>query len=214
MEYPKIQSLFMRDMKSPKKNFMPEYAREEFAQFNTWRVEEKIDGTNIRVSFFNDIKPHLSRFAWDIKGKRNDSLIPKHLYEVLEKLFNPEKLALVFSKQGTDVQLFGEGYGNNIQAGHYYRQDPSFILFDVKLDGRWLPRGYVKSIADELGVPMPADLGTMTTQEVIEFVKSKPLSRTAQVPHIMEGVIARTDPLMLFCHGTPLMWKLKVKDLE
>jgi hypothetical protein len=52
----------------------------------------------------------------------------------------------------------------------------------------------------------------MSEAEVVEFVKSRPLSRCSEVPQMMEGVVCRSDPLVLFRNGKPMMWKLKCKE--
>ena len=54
----------------------------------------------------------------------------------------------------------------------------------------------------------------MDYQKAIEYVKSKPLSTIAEEPKVIEGIVARSSPLMLFRDGTPIMWKIKVKDFE
>src|SRR5438067_6018636 len=51
-EYPKIQSVFLRDPATQHKTFLlGEYTRESFAYLreSDWRWTEKIDGTNVRV---------------------------------------------------------------------------------------------------------------------------------------------------------------------
>ena len=80
------------------------------------------------------------------------------------------------------------------------------------MDGWWLKREDVKTIADQLGIPMVPSLGVMTEAAIVEFVKSYPLSRCSLIPQVMEGVVCRSDPLMLFRNGKPLMWKLKCKE--
>ena len=65
MEYPKINSLWKREgwyfnekdklgiQRSGRQSLIPgDYADPAFAAIKRWRVDEKIDGTNIRI-FFN-----------------------------------------------------------------------------------------------------------------------------------------------------------------
>lgn len=113
------------------------------------------------------------------------------------------------------VILFGEGYGPKIQAcGGRYRKDVSFILFDVWIDGWWLEKQSVLDIASALDIEHTINQRIMTTGEIVEFVKSKPKSYIAEDRElVMEGIIARSVPLMLFRnHKTPIMFKLKVRD--
>ena len=54
MEYPKIQTLFMRDKKGliiPDSNTRPEF---EYLRKDLWECTEKIDGTNMRIEIHCD----------------------------------------------------------------------------------------------------------------------------------------------------------------
>ena len=56
------------------------------------------------------------------------------------------------------VILFGEGYGPRIQkGGGKYRDDASFILFDVYLPQKnlWMKRDAVEDIAKTFGIDVP-----------------------------------------------------------
>ncbi len=129
-------------------------------------------------------------------------------------------------KESNFVVLFGEGYGGKIQAGGYYRQDSSFVLFDVYCSGWWLERCGVQDIADALGIktaPLIFQRNEIesgieyrevwTTQEVLDYVKKRPNSILAERPHESEGIIARSEPVMMFRKGGPIMFKLKCKDM-
>jgi len=78
--------------------------------------------------------------------------------------------------------------------------------------GWWLEQSAVQRIAKELGIPYAPIIGTMTTDQIVEYVKSKPLSLCSITEQVMEGVICRTDPLLLLRNGKPLMFKLKCKE--
>jgi hypothetical protein len=140
--------------------------------------------------------------------------MPIPLVNHLQQTFHRDKMLQVFPN-AHKVILFGEGYGPKIQAcGSRYRSDVSFILFDVWIDGWWLEKSSVIDIADQLDIEHTINQQIMTTQEVVEYVKSKPLSYVAEDRTlVMEGVMARSYPLMLFRqHKTPIMFKLKVRD--
>jgi ATP-dependent RNA circularization protein (DNA/RNA ligase family) len=223
MEYPKINSLWKRQnwyfdqdkKKSPdyqkgRQSFIVgDYAEPEFGSIKHWRVDEKIDGTNVRI-FYDQGKVTFG-------GRTKEAQLPVNLFAYLQANFGDWNLCKVFPTQENEaypnVILFGEGYGPKIQlAGNSYRDDVGFILFDVWVGGWWLKRENVKEIANQLNIPMVPDLGIMTEEEIIEFVKSKPLSRCSEYPQTMEGVVCRSEPLMLFRNGKPLMWKLKTKE--
>jgi len=202
MEYPKINSLWKRNEAH---DFIEnDYSRPEFAAFKQWRVEEKIDGTNVRV--------YIQDGTIEVKGRTNKAELPAKLL----KFFERDEFMSKFSLFGTkSVQLFGEGFGAGIQTGGIYRPDIAFILFDVYMHGRWSRREEVYELATQLGLDHPMDLGMMTEDEIVTLVKSKPKGRYNDKGYPMEGVIVRSEPIMRFNdHGDPIMWKLKVKDFK
>jgi ATP-dependent RNA circularization protein (DNA/RNA ligase family) len=139
--------------------------------------------------------------------------------EYLQKTFTFEKMARLFPLKEDggyqNVMLFGEGYGPKIQAcGSKYRSDHSFILFDVVINEWWLKKEDVKGIAQSLEIDTVPDLGVMTEEEVVNYVKSMPLSKISKEPLEIEGVVCRSEPLMFFRNGKPIMWKLKCKDMK
>ena len=225
LEYPKINSLWKREgwyFEEGKKNspeyqkgrqsfIIGDYARQEFGNIKQWDVEEKIDGTNIRI-FYQDGKV---RFG----GRTKDAQIPCHLLDYLQSNFGDWNLSRTFTcecnEKYPDVILFGEGYGPKIQkGGGNYREDAGFILFDVFIDGWWLKRDSVQNIADVLGIPVAPRLGLMTEKEIVEFIKKQPLSQCSLKEQVMEGVVCRSDPIMLDRKGSPIMFKLKCKEFK
>jgi ATP-dependent RNA circularization protein (DNA/RNA ligase family) len=215
VQYPKINSLWKRqgwyfDQEKKKglgykESFIiGDYADPEFGNIKKWHVTEKIDGMNIRVHC-NDQKVSFS-------GRTDNAQIPPHLLTFLNDAFNWFTMGLCFDDKAS-VTLFGEGYGPKIQsAGGNYRREVGFILFDIFLNGWWLKQENVKKIAECLAIEYVPTIGVMTEEEIVEFVKSKPLSRCSVNPQMMEGIVARSEPLMLFRRGNPIMWKLKCKE--
>lgn len=218
MEYIKINSLWKREQYVkglPKGTHGPliigDYSDPEVGNVKKWLVDEKVDGTNIRV-IYSDGKVRFS-------GRTDEAQLPVKLLDYLQQTLGEWSLVKAFptieSQKYPTVILFGEGYGPKIQAcGGNYRKDVSFILFDVWVDGWWLERSSVKDIASKLGIEVVPEIGIMTEEEIIEFVRSKPLSRCSITPQVMEGIVARSDPLMLFRNGKPLIWKLKCKEFK
>lgn len=230
MLYPKLHSLFKREgynfpqtEKKLKNNklFIGEHTTPEFEAIDRWTVTEKIDGTNVRIIYDKSD----GRTKLTFGGRTDNAQFPTFLHSYLQDTFSKENLEAVFSKSNYTV-LFGEGYGHKIQSGGYYRSDAAFILFDVYCSGWWLDREGVEATAKALGIdwakplflPIPKDEGTLVTpfwtkQQIIEYVKSKPKSILAKDEYEMEGVVARSAPLMMFRSGGPIMFKLKCKDL-
>lgn len=173
-------------------------------------IDEKVDGTNIRIFWEPESEIYPLRYG----GRTNNAQLPTHLLDHLQSTFNAEKMRIQFPNV-KKVILFGEGYGPKIQSvGGRYRKDVSFILFDVWIDGWWLEKERVIEIANAMNIEHTINQEIFTTQGVVEFVKSKPKSYISEDPTlVMEGVIARSVPLMLFRNNkTPIMFKLKVKD--
>ena len=150
--YPKIQSIFKRDMAAKGRHkplFMGDYTTPEFEYLkdNIWVFTEKIDGTNIRIIWDDQSSDRLL----EIKGKTEKSQIPPHLLKKLTAMFPTE----LFEERypGATLTLYGEGYGVKINSGgNYIKDDVSFILFDVKIGNWWLKREDVEKIAISLGI--------------------------------------------------------------
>jgi ATP-dependent RNA circularization protein (DNA/RNA ligase family) len=236
MFYPKINSLFKREgcgpyneelkryetdlQKKSRKSplILGEYACEEFRAINSWKITEKVDGTNVRVCMDTRANAYNGKAERHISfgGRTDNAQMPTNLLRYLQETFTHEKMVPVF-EESNYVMLFGEGYGGKIQSGSYYRKDPEFILFDVYCSGWWLNREGVADVADKLGiqsVPVIHRVGeeTWSTDEIVDYIRDKPLSFVARESHVMEGVIARSEPLMMFRKGGPIMFKLKCCD--
>lgn len=218
MEYPKIHSLWKRhgwyfdeDKKNAKRyqdgrqSFIEgDYAIPAFANIKYWQVQEKIDGMNIRVNYNNS--------TISVHGRRSDSMMPPDLLTHLRSVFTQDKMIESFPDT-PNVWLFGEGYGPKIQAGGgNYRSSQGFILFDIKVNSWWLEQSAVEEIAEKLGVPYAPIIGNMTYQEIVDYVKSQPKSLCSITEQVMEGIIARPNPLLLQRNGDPLIMKLKCKE--
>jgi len=229
MEYPKINSLWKRQFtekdsitgqirfldkgKSGNPLIPGDYSEPEFGNIKKWHVEEKVDGTNIRIKFCPKVG-ELQTHALYFEGRTSNAQIPPHLLSYLNKTFTSEVMNAVFP-DASNVILFGEGYGPKIQGcGSNYRSDAGFILFDVVVGGWWLKREDVREIALKLNIPACPDLGVMSEDDIVSYVKSKPLSKCSLNPQMMEGVICRSDPLMLFRNGKPMVFKLKCRDFN
>lgn len=238
LEYPKINSLYKREgcgpydeekhryecdiQKKTRKSalILGDYACEEFRNITQWTVTEKVDGTNIRIMYERD--QELGTSSLRFGGRTSNAQIPADLYAHLQDTFTLEKMASIFP-EAQSVCLYGEGYGPKIQSGGYYSADMSFILFDAVINGWWLTRISVLEIAQLLKieeVPLLCDefltdfnKTLWTTHEIEEYIKMEPVSKVAKVQsHAMEGIVARSEPLMLFRSGLPIMFKLKCKD--
>ena len=207
-EYIKIETPFNRDMGGTKKLVEGDWRNEtvEFPKDNQWQCTEKIDGTNIGI-------------VWDghkvsYQGRTERANIPAHLMNKLIEMFGGETNEELFEQKFGEmpVILFGEGYGAKIQNGGNYRQDVSFILFDVYLPGSdiWLKRDSVEDIARAFGIDVAPIVLTGTLRDAIDFVKTKPKSTIGTAP--MEGLVCRPLVEMRDRMGRRVIVKVKVKD--
>lgn len=170
-KYPKIQSLFKRDLdgsRTGKKGRMirgewttPEL---EYLAGNEWEFTEKTAGMNVRIGF------HQDGGVVSFGGRSDSATIPTPLLRYLEETFTEERFEN--AGLGDPLILFGEGYGPKIQGGDKYRDDHSFVLFDVKIGGWWLARKDVDDIASKLGIDSVPAIGYGTLGDAIDIVST------------------------------------------
>ena len=216
--YPKIHTLLERDPRSFKVTDELRFA--EFNEVNYWDAYEKIHGRNVRVKCVHGLSGYSPRWG----GRTDKSEFSKVEMNTLWSIFNDKSLTKALLGYTSTYLLFGELYGPPIEDGGNYRGDISFRLFDVfvpdpenKLGGWWLEQDNIRKLADRLGVDTAPFIGIMTIEEIIAFVQSKPASRVAQAEggnpeYMIEGVVARTAPLLFNRKGERLMFKLKCRD--
>lgn len=202
-EYHKIQTVWDRD---PENNFKTllegQWAKPEFGYLKNaeWVWTEKVDGTNIRVKWDGSEV----RFG----GRTDKAQIPTFLLDNLLALFPAEKLSEAFD---CEACLYGEGYGPKIQkGGGNYRQDASFVLFDVRIGDIWLERGNVEDIAHKLGVDIVPVLDVGALPAMIERVRNGFDSTWGDFR--AEGIVARPRVELLDRLGHRVITKLKCKD--
>ena len=208
-EYHKIETLYERNMEGSKKLIEGKFRNEtvEFLKDNECVFTEKIDGTNIQV--------HWDGHKVEFGGRTERAQIPAPLVNYLNETFGGDANEQIFEQKfgDTDVILFGEGYGPKIQkGGGLYRDDVSFILFDVLVGDTWLKRESVEDIAKTFGIDVVPIVGTGTLSGGVAFVKSKPKSTFGTAP--MEGIVARPKVEMRDRMGRRVIVKIKVKDFE
>ena len=171
--YHKINALFKRytDGKKKGKLILGDWAVPEFEYLakNQWEYTEKVDGTNIRVRFGY---PGEDGYLVVFKGRSDNATIPTPLLGHLNDTFTPGLFRDAGFEEDSPVTLFGEGYGPKIQNGGNYRDDVSFVLFDVKIGDWWLSRKDVDDIAAKLGIDSVPTIGYGTLQDAIDIVSS------------------------------------------
>lgn len=218
-KYHKIPSVYKRDMNDGGRFIIGEWSTPEFKYLKDlkWIWTEKIDGTNIRVIWERDEDhpdpvPRL-RFA----GRSDNAHIPAKLYEALQRLFPYDRMKEVFdfdiNSSDQEVVLYGEGYGAKIQkGGGNYRQDNSFVLFDVMIGDIYLERHNVEDIAKKLGIDVVPIVGQGTIQEAIEYTKKGFNSQWGDF--IAEGLVIRPEVELRTRRGDRVITKVKYVDFQ
>lgn len=219
-EYPKIDTLFMRDNR---KVIIPDqFCNPLFGHLSElkWEATEKIDGTNIRVIVLPPEEDG-GMVRVEFMGREEVSEIPKRLLEKLKSLFPVEKLNEVLNsgerKLDNVAVLYREGYGVNIQkcGKRYNSKDVDFILFDVKIGKWWLLRDNVEDIANKLGIKVVPIVGHMTIPEAIERVRSGFLSTVSEDKTLQAEGLVLKDPLGIRDRsGERIATKIKTRDFR
>lgn len=181
--YHKIDSIFKRDKR--KSLIIGDYSKPEFEVLKDakWDCFEKIDGTNIRIRW--------DGVGFKIGGRTDAANLPKGLIDKINSILDVSLFTYVFGSK--TVILYGEGYGNNIQAkvGHLYSAEYEFILFDIKIDDLWLGRRQqpdtVSAIASSLGISVVPKVMTGTIDDAINFCKNGFMSSIGNAP--AEGLV-------------------------
>jgi hypothetical protein len=208
IEYNKIDTLYKRDMEGTKKLLEGEFRNPavEFLKDNIWQFTEKVDGTNIRVYWDG----HKVQFG----GRTERAQIPAYLVNYLNSVFGTNEAEQIFEEKfgETEVILFGEGYGPKIQNGGLYRNDVSFIMFDVLIAGNYQPRESVEDIAKAFNVDIVPIIFEGTIQEGVDFVKTHPDSTMGTAK--MEGLVGRPKLEMRDRCGKRVIVKIKWEDFK
>ncbi len=208
-KYPKIETVFERDNKGKLLYGVYRNSLVEYLAKCQWIGTEKIDGTNIGI-------------VWDgyrisFQGRTEKSVIPSYLYDYLTAKFCTYEMEQLFEQMFDDkkVVLFGEGYGNKIQKiGAEYREDNSFILFDVYFPEKniWLDYSNVADIGKNLGIDVVPLVFEGDIEEAIQFVKKHPKSTIGTA--LMEGIVIKPKIQIKTNKNERLVVKVKWNDFK
>ena len=212
IEYVKIETPFIRAEDGTKKLIEGQFRNEtvEFLKDTEWIFTEKVDGTNISI-------------VWDghkveFHGRTERAQIPSHLVNKLNELFggdiNEELFEQTFGE--TPMILYGEGYGYKIQNGGHYRDDVSFILFDVYSPNSniWLKRESVEDIAKTFNIDIVPIIMHGTIDDAVKFIKTHPTSTIGKCIAPMEGIVGKPSVELKDRMGKRVIIKVKVNDYE
>lgn len=208
-EYEKIDTVFNRDIKGSRKLINNDWRDQAIKMLKdiNWIWTEKIDGVNIRV--------HWDGHKVEFGGRSDKTEIPKPLLNRLNDLFGGPVNEELFEQSfgGTDVVLFGEGYGKKIQSGDCYIPDGvDFMLFDVLVDDVYQHRDKVDSCAEMFGVKSVPIAGQGTLDEAVQYVKTNPKSLVGTCD--MEGLVCRPEYELRDSAGNRIIVKIKWRDIK
>ncbi len=203
--YPKISSPYKRFTDGPMRNRLDvgTWSKPEFNILSglDWTWTEKVDGTNVRV-------------IWDgyrvtFGGRTDNAQMPVSLLKVLGDLFPEELLEQQFG--ANPAVLYGEGYGPKIQkGGGNYRQDQSFVLFDVMVGDWWLLPGAVAEVGQGLKLDVVPTVFCGPIRMAIDAVTEGVRSNWG--PFWAEGLVGRPPLGLTSRDGDRLLVKVKTKD--
>ena len=206
--YHKIQTVFKRDPETKFKNLlMGEYTLPEFEFLKdaTWVFTEKVDGTNIRIECIDG--------KLTFKGRTEKATLPPFLEVALSEIFEPLLSQFKALFEDSDVCLYGEGYGDKIQkVGKLYRDDQSFVLFDVRVGSTWLRRADVEDIAHKLKLEIVPIIGEGTLDEMVTVTRDG--FKSIWGDFTAEGIVARPKVELATRNGSRIITKLKHSDFK
>jgi ATP-dependent RNA circularization protein (DNA/RNA ligase family) len=205
-KYHKIQSVYKRDPATKHKTFLEgEFSLPEFEYLKdcAWYIEEKVDGTNIRVNWDGES-------TVTIGGRTADAQIPTFLMNKLWEMFH--KTQRYHDLELPPFTLYGEGYGAKIQkgGGDYIHDGCGFILFDVMVNNIWLDRDNVWDFAQKLGIKHTPIYKIGTLLDAIQMCKDgfdSMLRKSAP-----EGVVCRPVYELRRRNSERIITKVKLKD--
>lgn len=205
-KYPKIQTVFKRDMSNKGRIIEDHYSLPEFEYLkdNKWIFTEKVDGTNIRIEWHSGLGVKFG-------GRTDNASIPTFLFKMLQEKFTSHLFDSTISE--TDhLCLYGEGFGAKIQkgGGNYKSDGVDFVLFDVLVDEWWLKREDVAEVAHNLGIEVVPKIGTGTLHEGIELVRNGIKSYWGDFN--AEGLVMKPEIELKTRAGNRIITKIKHKD--
>ena len=160
-----------------------------------------------------------TRVHWDghkvsYGGRTDRAQMPVPLMNYLVSVFGTQEVEELFEQTfgEREVILFGEGYGPKIQNGGAYRDDVSFMLFDVLIGDNYQPREMVEKTAKMFGIDVVPIVCEGTIQDGIDFVTSHPKSTMGTA--MMEGVVGRPAVELRDRCGNRVIVKIKWKDFK
>ena len=163
--------------------------------------------------------PESAKFAPVMNDKNQ---IQYHLLNELEKtvdineVYGQYRNLFAVEVEEVPVYIYGEFFGKKIQAGGNYDKDNNrFSIFDICLQGWWIPIDMLNDYAQKLGLDVAPYLGQMTIDEAEEMVIEGFKTRVPNVSnpdYLEEGIVARPVVPIKDPRGKRIIVKIKTCD--
>lgn len=210
--YPKIETVFNRDMSGSKKLIEGDFRSKTIKMLSgsyIWNAYEKLDGSNHQISWDG----HRLSFG----GRTEKSCITVPVQDIFNNCFNNNETEEIFEQLFGDkpMVLYFEAVGPKIQSyGRFYADVPTLILLDVYNvnNNSWWDFEGICAVAKALGVEHKQIMATGSLREFIDFVKTKPTSIQAAYPLPIEGVVAIPSMELKDANGERIIVKIKCCD--
>lgn len=139
----------------------------------------------------------------------------KHKWCVLDGNGNPTD-QFDLNRVPKKYTIYGEGYGVGIQAcGGRYRDDNSFIGFDVKVDDLYLLKEQRDEVLNKLRCDIVPFIGQFTIDEAIEYVRKGFVSKLSKDKEFLaEGLVLRSPLGIKDRNGERIIFKVKTCDWD
>lgn len=213
--YCKINTMFKRDTtKLGRNRIIPgDWATPEIEYLaeNIWTFTEKVDGTNIRVSW------NATSRRLDYGGRTDDAQISTRILRHLDGKFRSEDgMDSLAETLPGEVILYGEGYGDKVnrQGARSYLPGTDFVLFDVEILSEegwlWLTRDNVEDIAAKLEIPVVPLIGEGTLIDAAKMTENGFPSQWGNFT--AEGIVAKPKTELRSRRGERMIAKIKYHD--
>ena len=114
------------------------------------------------------------------------------------------------------IYIYGEFFGKKIQAGGNYDKDKNrFSIFDICVQGWWVPIDILNEYAKKLGLDVAPYIGQMTIEEAEKMVMKGFKTRVPDVSnpdYLEEGIVARPIVPIKDPRGRRIIVKIKTCD--
>lgn len=114
------------------------------------------------------------------------------------------------------VYIYGEFFGKKIQVGGNYDKDKNrFSIFDICVQGWWVPIDMLNDYAQKLGLEVAPYLGQMTIDEAEKMVMNgfkTHVPDAANPDYLEEGIVARPVVPIKDPRGKRIIVKIKTCD--